>query len=224
MPRLALLHTSDLHPETFDRLAESLDVDLQGFHDVHEDLLLRARESGAVTSEIRNDLKAALLALQAKKADAVLCTCSTLGHTAERIGQEIGMPVLRIDRALAEAAFEEGQNLLVTACLLSTMQPTEDLLRSVAVEKMMKPKIDMLLIDHAWSYFEAGDNDNYAKAIADGVSEALDGHDAVVLAQASMACAEPLLEGLGVPVLSSPLPGLKRGLAIADASAAINPR
>lgn len=220
MPKLTLLHTSSLHPPNFDRLGTALGVDLSASHVVEEDLLERARGAGHVTPDVAADLRSALqLQLQAG-ADAVLCTCSTIGDAAEEIGHEIGLPVLRIDRALAEAAFDAGPKLLVVACLDSTLAPTEGLFRAVASEKGIEPVLDILLLDAAWRHFEDGNIDGFAEAIAAGVTRALDGHDAVVLAQASMACAEPLLSNCGVPVLSSPLLGLKRGLALAGSAAA----
>ena len=220
MSTLALLHTSALHPPNFDRLGDGLGVDLRAAHAVEEDLLSRARDAGAVTAEIREDLRAALQRQQDAGADAVLCTCSTIGDAAEELGREIGLPTLRIDRALAEAALETGSKLLIAACLASTLGPTEGLFRSVASEKSVYADLDMVLIDAAWRHFEAGDIDAFAAEIASAVRRKIDGHDAVVLAQASMACAEPLLADCGVPVLSSPLLGLERGLALAESEAA----
>jgi len=219
MSKLTLLHTSDLHPPNFNRLGDDLSVDLRASHVVAEDLLERSRAAGTVTDAVYADLRKALETQQEAGVDAVLCTCSTIGDAAEEIGREIGLPTLRIDRALAEAAFEAGPKLLVAACLRSTLDPTEGLFRAIATEKGIVPDITMLLIESAWPFFEKGDIAGFAAEIAASVKIALAGHDAIALAQASMACAEPLLMGLGVPVLSSPLLGLKRGLALAQAAA-----
>jgi len=60
------------------------------------------------------------------------------------------------------------------------------------------------MCEGAWAAFEAGDMDRYAAAIAASVRAVAAGLDCVVLGQASMRVAEPLLADLGLPVLASP--------------------
>jgi hypothetical protein len=68
----------------------------------------------------------------------------------------------------------------------------------------------------AWTHFEAGDMTRYANVIADAVRPVVEAGkpDCVVLAQASMAPAEPLLKELGLPVLSSPRLGVLKALKL----------
>jgi hypothetical protein len=68
----------------------------------------------------------------------------------------------------------------------------------------------------AWRHFEAGDMDAYARSIADTIKTELvnDSPDCIVLAQGSMAIAEPLLADTGLPVLSSPRLGVVRALEL----------
>ena len=212
MKQFFLLHTAPVHQPNFDALAESLGVDLGGRHFVDSSLLSRSIAAGGVTAEVAADLERILGELKAQGAEAVLCTCSSIGGAAEQAGRAVGIPTLRVDRAMAEAACAAGNRWLVAACVESTLAPTEDLLRAVAREKGITPSIDLVVAADAWPLFEAGDIDGYGREIAAAVRDALGEHDAVVLAQASMRPAETHLADCGVPVLSSPLLGLKKAL------------
>ncbi|MEQ9199662.1 MAG: hypothetical protein RLN80_06705, partial [Rhodospirillales bacterium] len=93
--------------------------------------------------------------------------------------------------------------------------PTLAMFETVAGERGLDRDLRILLLEQAWPYFRAGNEEAYVTAIASGVFEAFGKQpcDAVVLAQASMAMAEPLLVGLPVPVFSSPRPAVAAVLA-----------
>jgi len=212
MNDIFLLHTASVHQANFDALGQTLGVDLAGRHQVDATLLARSMAAGRVTEDVVEDLERILRDLKAQGVKGVLCTCSSIGSAAERAGETVGIPTLRVDRAMAEAACDAGSHWLVAACLESTLAPTEELLRDVARDRNVIPTLDLVTVPEAWPLFEAGDIDGYAKAIADRVRGALGGHDAIVLAQASMRPAETVLADCGVPVLSSPLLGLKKAI------------
>jgi hypothetical protein len=65
-----------------------------------------------------------------------------------------------------------------------------------------------VLCGEAWPLFESGDLSAYARVIADSIAQTARAGDVVVLAQASMAPAERLVQHLGIPVLSSPRSGV----------------
>ncbi|WP_345585639.1 hypothetical protein [Streptomyces prasinosporus] len=68
-----------------------------------------------------------------------------------------------------------------------------------------------VLVEGARARFEAGDPEGYVRRVADA-ADGVTGADVIVLAQASMAPAGRLGTA-GVPVLSSPRPGLAAGAA-----------
>lgn len=176
--RCGFLHTAELHVETFERLLPDMSL----HHVVRPELLTRAQAEGA--QAVRGEVEA-LLAELAARAGRVMCTCSTLGALDDGMGRD---DVLRIDRpAMAQAAGRGGEALLAV-CLESTMAPTQALFEAEAGER----KGRMLLCEGAWAAFEAGDMAGYAEAIAATVRAARP-EGPVVLAQASMAVAAPLL-------------------------------
>ncbi|MFD8423938.1 aspartate/glutamate racemase family protein [Streptomyces sp. NPDC059466] len=202
---LALLHTSPVHVPVFDALRDEAHPGLELRHMVDEQLLARARTEGpaAVDGEVR----AALGRAVADGADAVLCTCSTIGGIAERA--EAGVPVLRVDRPMAAAAVAIGPRVVVVAALDSTLAPTVALVEDEARAAGRPVTVRTLPAVGAWARFEAGDLDGFAAAVA-ATADSVTGADVIVLAQASMAPAQRLAT-TAVPVLSSPRPGLAAG-------------
>ncbi|MFG3582662.1 aspartate/glutamate racemase family protein [Streptomyces sp. NPDC047990] len=205
---LALLHTSPVHIPVFEALRDEDHPGLELRHRVEETLLARARAEGPAA--VAGAVRAALVRAAAAGADAVLCTCSTIGGIAERAGTTV--PVLRVDRPMAAAAVAAGPRIAVLAALESTLAPTAALVEDEARAAGRPVTVRTLLADGAWARFEAGDRDGFAAAVA-ASADAVTGADVIVLAQASMAPARRLAT-TAVPVLASPRPGLA---AAADA-------
>ncbi|MFI9628982.1 aspartate/glutamate racemase family protein [Streptomyces sp. NPDC052042] len=203
---LALLHTSPVHVPVFDALRDADHPGLVLRHLVHEDLLIRARESGP--EEVSDEIHRLLSDAVAVGASAVLCTCSTIGGVAESAAARVGVPVLRVDRPMAAAAVREGR-VVVLAALAATLAPTLGLLAEEAGERGVD--VRSVLVAGAWERFTAGDRTGFldlVAAAADAVADA----DVIVLAQASMADAAARAT-TRIPVLSSPRSGLAAAAA-----------
>jgi hypothetical protein len=208
---LVLLHTGQAHVATFDGLLERQAPDVPAEHVVEQALLDDARREG-MTPEIERRIEARLRAAFEQGATTVLCTCSTIGGSAEAIGRRHGWPVLRVDRAMAAMAVALGPRITVAAALASTLEPTCLLIEDEAQRANASIQLTSLLCQDAWELFEAGALEAYHQRIATCIRGA-DLGDVVVLAQASMAGAAPLLADLDVPVLSSPALGLEAAVA-----------
>ena len=200
MTTIGFLHTAEVHVPAFHGLFTAMaPPGLADRHLVDATLLADARATG-VTPELAGRIAGRLGELAGAGAELIVCTCSTIGADAERAA--VGVPVLRLDRPMADAAVAAGERIAVVATVESTMEPTTALLRECA-ERAGRP---VTLIPSpcypAWRHFEAGDAEAYAREIAGHVRALAATADVFVLAQASMAGAVPLLPGL--PVLASP--------------------
>ncbi len=213
--RIAFLHTADVHVATFDQVFEDIDPDARLDHRVDASLLDRARRDG--TGSVRSDVSSLLADLS--DADAVLCTCSTLGPLADDAAKS-AKNIIRIDRPLMEQACSDSSKVLVALCLESTRDATLDLLNDCALqaEKEIEPVV--VVCSDAWAFFEAGDSDAYAASITEAIKSELaevSDVDSIVLAQASMRVAEAGLESTGIPVHSSPVLAARRCMDVARA-------
>ncbi len=144
---------------------------------------------------------------------------------AERLADRLSVPVLRIDRPLAQRAVAQGGRIAVVAAVESTLGPTRDLFEACAAASGTAAVIFEAPCLKTWSLFERGDLGSFHTAVARHVRSICRAGDVdvVVLAQASMAPAEALLEDLAVPVLSSPRLAVLRALEIAGATRATAP-
>lgn len=206
---LALLHTSAVHVAVFDALRDAGHPGLELRHHVDAGLLERARCEGP--EAVADAVAAVLRRAVAEGARAVLCTCSTIGGVAEAAAAGAGVPVLRVDRPMAAAAVAAGPRVLVLAALESTLAPTAALIAEEARRADRPVEVRTLLVEGAWSRFEAGDGEGYLRRVAEA-ADAVTGADVIVLAQASMAPARKSTTAR-VPVLASPEPGLAAGAA-----------
>lgn len=208
MTDIIFVHTAEVHVATFGDLLAEIAPEVTVRHVVAAHLLREAVRLGGVTAELGERVCGELLDA-AQGAGVVACTCSTLGPWAEIAARRTSTPILRIDRAMAEAAVDCGARVLVAACLQTTLAPTTDLVRAVARERGRSTEVDVLFLPAAWERFERGDTDGYLDAIAAALAQAARGTDVIVLAQASMAGAVARCGDLGVPVLSSPRLGVE---------------
>ncbi len=143
-------------------------------------------------------------------ANAVLCTCSTLGALVEASGTG---KAVRIDRPAMEQA-ASYRNVMLAICLESTRAPTVALFEDCA--KGREPVV--VLCDGAWAHFEAGDMSGFNRAVAQSVGAAMISAPetaCIVLAQASMQGAAPYLMDMGIPVLTTPMLAVRRAIQVA---------
>jgi hypothetical protein len=216
---IAFLHTAAVHIDTFDALARELAPGLKLTHAVREDLLCATEKAGGVTPAVAVRTQEALLALAEGGARVVVCTCSTLGPEAEIAAREAEIPIMRIDRPMADAAVMAGRVIGVCAALKPTLAPTRALIESSAERLRRKIEVREFLFDDVWPAFREGRLDDYHQGIAARLADAAADVDVLVLAQASMAPAAELCGVISVPVLSSPRIGFAEAARIAGVRA-----
>lgn len=210
---LGLLHTSSVNRDRFDRLLKELaPPGIAWIHVVREELLREAMDDVPEARQMAM-IGATLAELHANGAGQVLCSCSSIGRLAELAGSRLSLPTLRVDRPMAERAVAAGRDILVVACLASTLVPTTALLRDVAAAAGRPVDIQTMFLPSLWRLFQEGDEAGFARSVAEAILDSPLTANAVVLAQASMAPAADLLSGLAMPVLSSPRLGIDAALA-----------
>lgn len=210
---IAFLHTSAVHPPSFDRLMAELAPGRVVSHTVREDLLTLAQQRGTAHAPLAGQVKEALARAARGGAQVVVCTCSTIGALAEAADDPAGLRVTRIDRAMADAAVRDGGRVLLVAALQSTLQPTAELLQSSARRAGTSIEVENLWVPDAWPHFQAGRQADYAEAIVRAVAAAPRG-GAIVLAQASMAPAAERLAQMGLEALTSPRLGVEHAVRL----------
>jgi aspartate/glutamate racemase len=181
---IGFLHTAEQHVARFDTLLDAHQSSLTRQHVVRADLLEQARVTGQtpeLVAQVQDALKEA-----AHDAEVVVCTCSSLGHIAETLASEFTVPILRIDRVMAEQAVQQAKNLLILVTVESTLEPTRKLFTDAAGDRDVN--LSLHLCEGAWEQFLQGNMQGYARKITETALELIGKHsyDLIVLAQASM--------------------------------------
>lgn len=204
MTRIAFLHTGAVVIPTFAALAaEHLPgVEVQNLLD---DKIVADLGRGAPAEQVAQRLADLGDAAVAAGAEAVLFTCSSISQYAGPLAERLGIPVYRVDEAMADEAVRTADRVSVIATLPTTVQPTAALLRERAALQGRGVQIDEVVVPGAFEAAVAGDRATHDSLVADAITAA--SGDVIVLAQASMASAA---EGLAVPVLTSPERGIRR--------------
>ena len=142
-------------------------------------------------------------------ADVVMLTCSSISGYAAPTAERAGIPVLRIDEAMADRAVATGERIAVIATLPTTLAPTVALLRERAAIAGVEPTILDEVVDGAFAAVSGGDRPQHDALVAAAIERLVAHADVVVLAQASMASAAESAR-VAVPVLTSIAPGVAR--------------
>ena len=142
-------------------------------------------------------------------ADAVVIACSSVSGHAARLEAEAGVPVLRIDEAMADEAVRIGGRITILATLATTLRPTAALLAERLDAAGATADVAEIIVPGAFAAVAAGDASRHDRLVGEAIAAAAATSDVIVLAQASMARAAGAV-AVSVPVLTSPESGIAR--------------
>lgn len=140
--------------------------------------------------------------------DAILFTCSAFGPAIESAGAAVGLPTLKPNEAMFEMALASSPLTGLRLGLIATFEASIPSMSSELIEmaRASGRKIDLqtCFVPGAMQDLARGDATLHHQKIADATSR-LPPCDVIMLAQFSMAAAQPLVQAaLTIPVLSSP--------------------
>jgi aspartate/glutamate racemase len=221
-PAVFIVHTSDVSVADLNGLFGELAPDAVVRNIVDDSLLPEVLANGGVTDGVTSRLTEYYLAAEAAGADLVFNQCSSVGQVADDAASKLGVPLVRVDRAMAQQAVATGDRIGVIATLGTTLKPTCALVRGTAAEAGKAIEIEEHLVEGAFDLLRAGDRAGHNRAVIDGIKDLAQRVDVVVCAQGSMAA---LLDELGdgevaVPVLTSPRAGVEQAVEVLSRSRA----
>jgi Asp/Glu/hydantoin racemase len=144
-------------------------------------------------------------------ADVILNTCSSVGEVADGATGLIGVPIVKIDQAMAVKAASEHARIGVLATLPSTLEPTMRLIAKEAGRLGKEITLVQGLAEGAFDALVGGKPEEHDRLLLETAKRVCAEADVLVLAQGSMARMEKALgEATGKPVLSSPRLGIEQ--------------
>lgn len=209
-PRVAAVYTAAGIVDPCVQVFEDLYPDVELVNIVDSMLIFDINRAGAITPAIERRTMNYFRAAGNTGADAVLCTCSSIGDIADRADISMDVPMFKIDSPMIHQAAEIGGRIGVIATLRSTLDPTIRFLRRTAHEQASKIEVVRGLAEGAFDAVAEGDTEKHDRMIIDTAKELADRVDLIILAQASMARVEDALkDATGKPVLSSLRSGIE---------------
>lgn len=209
MPTLAMLHTGPVVIKPINDLVRTLMPDVSRLNLMDDGIVSTIEREGTVTEGLRARLEHLARSATTAGADAILVTCSSISELTEGVARSSGLPVFKIDEAMAEEAVHTGSRIGVVATLPTTLEPTCRQIESKANELKRSITIERRLCREAFERLSGGDEAGHDQILREAVEDLAQSHDVVVLAQASMARLVPTLKSLRAPVLSSPELGVR---------------
>jgi len=212
VPKVAVLHTSfvfvTVEPVITDLIGELI-PDAEVLHFVDSDVLATVVREQGISEQSEHRMVLLAQAAEAAGADVIFSACSSLGPTLDAAQRAVGVPVIKIDQAMAEEA-AKSERIGVLATVPTTLDPTSDLIAASAKEVGRSPQIVQRLCPGAFEVLMGGDRDRHDDMVAEQAAELAKEVDLIVLAQASMRRLVDRLESeTGLRVLSSPRSGVE---------------
>ncbi|MEQ8848939.1 aspartate/glutamate racemase family protein [Botrimarina sp.] len=206
MKKLGLIHTSATLVPVFAELCQQRLPGVATFNIADDSLIKEVIEAGRLTASVSRRVVSQVVCAAEAGADQVLVTCSSIGPAVELAAGLVDVPVLRVDRPMADEAVRTGGKIGVAATLPTTLQPTAELIRRRAAAAGARVELVERLCEGAFDCLMSGDAATHDARVGQAIVELAERCDVVVLAQASMARVVEGLEGLpsDTPILSSP--------------------
>jgi len=215
MTTIAVVHTG---PVTVQPIKEQISEQIPEARviNIMDDSLLKdVRAAGHLTQEVASRIHSYMANAQAMHVDIILNACSSVGEAVDSVRNFVSTPIVKIDEAMAEEASSIGRRIGVVATVSTTLEPTVRLIRKKADELSRTIDVTERIAEGAFEALLSGNAALHDEIVKNTISALAEEVDVVVLAQVSMARLVPQLEGVRVPVLSSPRSGvaaLKRAL------------
>ncbi len=203
---LGLVHTSATLVPVFAELCSKYLPGVKTFNIVDDSLIKNTIACGELTPSTSKRVVNYAASAQEAGADYILFTCSSIGPAVETAATLTGVPVLRVDQAMADKAVSTGKKIGVIATLSTTLEPTSDLVKRRAIAANKEIELKSVLCEGAFDALMSGDAATHDKKVGDALKQLVNEVDVIVLAQASMARVVDTLTDAEkkVPILASP--------------------
>lgn len=205
MKTLAAIYTGQGLAEPLQKIMDRKLPGVRVISIIDDSIIKDVVKAGKPEKEVFDRLIGYYKAAEFMGADLILNTCSSVGDVVYRGREEVSIPIIRIDEAMARKAVTSFDKIGVIATLQTTLDPTVRLLQMESDRAGRKIEIADGLAKGAYDALLGGSPDKHDELIALTAQSICKKVDSIVLAQGSMARMEKALaEMTGLPVYSSP--------------------
>ncbi|MFO7848395.1 MAG: aspartate/glutamate racemase family protein [Spirochaetia bacterium] len=166
---------------------EEIPGEVKVHHISDESLIRRILARGKMTKDVRRRFFENVTAAEQAGADVIQVTCSSLTPAVACARELVDIPLFSVDEPMARRAVEGYKTIGVMATNPGTLNPSSDLLRSIAADEGKRVEIKPVLCEGAYEALLGGDRTRHDEIVRGYFRDLEKKVDVVVLAQASMA-------------------------------------
>ena len=213
---LAFVHTVPSLVGLFNDLQKELMPDVEVLHIADEMLLKVVLAQGGLSPFIFQRVAEHVVAAERAGATAVQCTCSSISPCVDASRPLVGIPVLKIDEPMVDAALKIGKRVGIAATAPTTLKPTTDLVHARAEAQGLTVKVESVLCEGAYDALFSGNPQKHDEIVTGVLRGLMTRNDVIILAQASMARVAQAIPAAeqSVPILSSPRLAMERARTV----------
>lgn len=207
--RIALIHATPLAIDPIKQAIARHWPEVQCQHLLDESLSQDLVRDGHLTPTMVQRFVTLARYCQDAGAHGILFTCSAFGPAIETAGQATGLPTLKpneamFEQALASAPPDRPLHVGLVATFEASIASMTDEFMEMARSRQVNARVSSCFVPHAMQELSQGNAAQHHERIAGAVAQ-LPACDVIMLAQFSMAAAQPLAQSATqTPVLSSP--------------------
>ncbi len=164
--KLAFVHTVPSLVGLFNELSKELLPDVEVFHIADEMLLKVVLAQGGLSPFIFQRVAEHVVAAERAGASVVQCTCSSISPCVDASRPFVGVPVLKIDEPMVNAALGVGTRIGIAATAPTTLKPTTDLVHSRAAALGVSVEVESVLCEGAYDALFSGDPEKHDRIVS----------------------------------------------------------
>ena len=209
---VGMIHSVAALAPVFNDLAKEIMPGVEVVHLADEGLLKEVLSRGNCTPAMARRFGTLATFAEESGAEIVMLTCSSLAPLVDMAGGIVGVPMLKVDEAMADEAVKLGKQIGVIATAYTTLTPTSNLIKARASLQGKEVAVETVLCEGAFEALRSGETETHDRIVKEKLSELMARVELVVLAQASIArvVAQIPEAERKVPILSSPRLGVQR--------------
>ncbi len=191
MKTLAIIHTvnwynkSVIEPFAKPWLKENPDVEIINIMD--DSLLSESLANGGPTKDVIRRMILYFQAAEATGADALMCSCTTMGPGTRAARQMINKPLFNIDEPMAKEAVARGKKLGILATVPTSAPATRALLELEAAETGKSIEIKTVINEAAFQHLLNDEVELHNELVHRELEKLQEEVDVIVLGQISLA-------------------------------------
>jgi aspartate/glutamate racemase len=188
--KLALIHTVNWYEqsvlEPFGREFAEQNPDIEMINIMDDSLLAESLAHGAPTPAVIRRFMLYAMAAESAGADAIMCSCTTMGEATRIARKVISVPLFNIDEPMAREAVAAGEKIGIVATVPTSGPATRALLLAEAERAGRDVQTETVINEQAFRHLLAGEIEKHDALVHAEIDRLAPSVDVIALGQISL--------------------------------------